>query len=211
MTRYALPDDASELKPFLVDLAEMSTPVNWAVLFGRPGPVEIEIGSGKALFLINAGGEMPDHNFLGIEISTKYARVSAHRVAKRDLRNVRILQTDARYFLRAYVPDDCVRAVHVYFPDPWWKKRHRKRRVFNPEMVQECQRVLEPGGRVHVVTDVPDYYDEILSLFKLHARLVCVDLPDAPAPTHDMDYLTNFERKFRQDGRPIYRVGYVKP
>ena len=211
MTRYKAPADPQALAPFRLELSDLSAPVDWRELFGRAGPVEIEIGSGKGLFLINAGQQHPDHNFLGIEISSKYARICVARVAKRNLGNVRVMQTDARYFLQTFVPDESVRAVHVYFPDPWWKKRHQKRRVFTAEMVSTCQRVLEPGGCVHIATDVPAYREDIVALFKLHTRLVQIAEPPAAEPTHDMDYLTNFDRKFRQGGREIHRFGYRKP
>ena len=210
MTRSKLSTDSPVVARYLVEFPHPPAPVDWPTLFGRPGPVEIEIGSGKALFLITASRERPDHNFLGIEVSNKYARLCAQRVANRDLANVRVIQTDARYFLQAYVPADSVRAILVYFPDPWWKKRHRKRRVFTPEMIAASEHVLEPGGCVHIVTDVPDYFEDIVTLFKHHTRLVRFDVPDAAEPTHDMDYLTNFERKFRKAERTIHRIGYRK-
>jgi tRNA (guanine-N7-)-methyltransferase len=182
----------------------------WETLFGTDKPVEIEIGSGKGLFLATAASARPEHNFLGIELSRKYARLAAQRVIKNGLANVRVWPGDARPLLARRVPDASVRAVHVYFPDPWWKKRHKKRRVFSAELVASVVRVLEPAGTLHVATDVQEYFGVISALLAAELLLREQPVPPTKEPEHDLDYLTNFERKFRLEGREIYRAWYVK-
>jgi tRNA (guanine-N7-)-methyltransferase len=183
-------------------------PLCWAAVFGTGHPVELEIGSGKGLFLASAGNQNPAHNFLGIELSRKYARLAAERVVRRGIGNVRVWPGDARAVLARLVPDASVRAVHIYFPDPWWKKRHRKRRVFTGALLASVVRVLEPGGEFHVATDVEEYFDVISTLTAAECRLVSLTVPLAKTPEHDLDYLTNFERKFRIEGRTIFRASY---
>jgi tRNA (guanine-N7-)-methyltransferase len=202
---YLVPD------PPLVAGVPPSPPLlDWQSLFGNGRPVEIEIGFGKGLFLLTESQSRPEINFLGIEIERKYQLYAATRLAKRGIGNVRLVRGDARQVLRDRVPADSVRALHVYFPDPWWKKRHQKRRLFTADFVIHCQRVLEPGGRLHLATDVADYFQVITDLVRQHSALAPLPPPDPKQPAHDMDYLTNFERKFRQQGKEIYRASYEK-
>ena len=108
------------------------------------------------------------------------------------------------------IPEASLRAVHVYFPDPWWKKRHKKRRVFTDALVEGIVRSLEPGGELHVATDVEEYFGVIRDLIAAEPRLAELPEPAARPPEHDLDYLTNFERKFRIEGRAIFRAAYRK-
>jgi tRNA (guanine-N7-)-methyltransferase len=183
-------------------------PLSWPEVFGNDRPVELEVGSGKGLFLANAGQARPGHNFLGIEIARKYASKAAERIAKRSLRNVKVYAGDAKLFFARAVPSASLRAVHVYFPDPWWKARHKKRRVFCEPLLADVERSLEPGGELWVVTDVEEYFGVIRALVADHPRFEEVPFPEAAAPEHELDYLTNFERKYRLEGRPIYRARY---
>lgn len=194
--------------PYLLDPAALTGPVSWPAVFGNERPIEVEIGSGKGLFLANAAMVHPDRNFFGIELAKKYARRAAERVAKKNLANVRVLPGDARRFMAVNCPPTSLHAVHVYFPDPWWKKRHKKRRVFAEPLVLDIERTLIPGGDLHVATDVEEYFGTIRDLMGTHPRFVEQPLPDPKEPEHDLDYLTNFERKYRIEGRPIYRACY---
>lgn len=187
---------------------EVPPPLDWAAFFGNDHPVELEVGSGKGLFLANAARANPDRNFLGVEIARKYARLAAERLAKQGIPNARVWAADVRAVLRR-VPDSSLRAVHIYFPDPWWKKRHKKRRVFNEGLVAEVVRTLQPGGELHVASDVEEYFLLIRELIAANPRLVERPAPEAGTPEHELDYLTNFERKYRLEGRPIYRVSYT--
>ena len=128
--------------------------LNWAQLFGNTNPVEIEVGTGKGLFLLHAAAARPGSNFLGIEVVRKYQLYAATRYAIRNLPNVKTACADAAVVLRDCVVPGSVAAVHVYFPDPWWKKRHRKRRVFTPAFAADAARALAPGGRLLVASDV---------------------------------------------------------
>ena len=108
-------------------------PLDWLALFGNANPVEIEVGFGKGLFLLNESRRQPQTNFLGIEVERKYVLLTADRLARRGAANVRLACTDAHWLLRDRVRAGSVAAVHVYFPDPWWKHRHRKRRLLTVE------------------------------------------------------------------------------
>lgn len=186
------------------------TPIVWRDLFGNPNPVEIEVGFGKGLFLVTNGTAHPERNYFGIEIVRKYQLYAASRIAGRNLTNVRTCCGDAKLVLRRFVPPASVTAVHVFFPDPWWKKRHKKRLLFTPEFAELVRTALVPGGRLHFVTDVQDYFEWVSGTLAATPGLRPLSPPVESAPTHDLDYLTNFERKFRREGRPIWRSLHEK-
>jgi tRNA (guanine-N7-)-methyltransferase len=198
------------LAPYLLSVPDPPTPLDWRMVFGNDRPVELEVGFGKGLFLVSAAASRPDVNFAGVEIVRKYQLFTATRIAKRQLANVKVACADARLFTATCVAAASLSAVHVYFPDPWWKKRHHKRRVFTPEFAAACVRALAPGGHFHVATDVADYATIIGGLLDGLSELRRLPPPEPVGPAHDMDYLTNFERKFRKEGRPIWRFLYER-
>lgn len=199
------------LEPYLLEVKDrVPGPLDWPAVFGNDRPVEIEVGFGKGMFLLAAAQERPATNFLGIEIERTFQLYVANRVAKRSLANVRLACADARLFFRDYVADGSVEAIHVFFPDPWWKTRHRKRRLFTPEFAAACTRALRAGGKLHVVSDVADYFADIEQLIAAQPALRPAPLATQEEPRHDMDYLTNFERKYRKEGRPICRGAWVR-
>ena len=191
-----------QLQPCLFEIPD--NPVRWSKVFGNEAPVEIEVGFGKGLFLLTASQQRPDVNFLGIEIERKYQLFTANRLAKRNLHNVRLACGDAREFLKDKVPVGSVQAVHVFFPDPWWKKRHHKRRLFTAEFAAACARVLQDGGQLHVMSDVEEYFEIITGLLARQTRLV-----RQPIGELHSNYQTNFERKYRLAGKPIYGASYL--
>jgi tRNA (guanine-N7-)-methyltransferase len=191
-----------------LELAGVEAPVSWPALFGNDKPVELEVGSGKGLFLANAATANPAHNFVGVELARKYARRAAERVAKVSLANVKVICGDAGLFLSRHVPPRSLRSVHVYFPDPWWKARHKKRRVFSAQFVEDVKRALEPDGDFWIATDVEEYFGVMQTLMVAQPAFVSLPPPEPISPEHDLDYLTNFERKYRIQGRPIFRAHY---
>jgi tRNA (guanine-N7-)-methyltransferase len=204
-------DPELDLSRHLLAYGQLPSPWDSAVLFARDAPLEIEVGSGKGLFLSAAATGDPDANFLGIEIARKYARYSAARLARRELPNAKLLNADAERLFRELLPAGASRAVHVYFPDPWWKARHRKRRVMNPSFLGEVERVLADSGRLHFWTDVEEYFQTTLELIARESKLVGPrEVPEQPA-MHDLDFRTHFERRMRMNGLPVYRAVFDKP
>jgi tRNA (guanine-N7-)-methyltransferase len=199
-----------EIAPFTLDLPEPPVPFDWAAIFGNDHPIELEIGSGKGLFLVRSAESRPDTNFVGVEIVRKYQLFTATRLAKRQLTNARMACADARLFLRDRIATGTLAVLHVYFPDPWWKTRHHKRRVFTSAFVAAAVRVLALGGRLEVATDVPDYAAMVRGLVAAQPTLVPLPPSQPGEPRHDLDYLTNFERKFRKQGKPIHRLTYER-
>lgn len=186
-------------------------PQTWGQLTDGQSPIEIEIGSGKGLFLQHAASANPAHRFIGIELAAKFANRAAQRLHKRELQNVRMLRGDAKRFLQDVVPDQSVVQVHVYFPDPWWRNKHKKRRVLNHQTLSDIFRILVPGGALHFWTDVRDYYEHIcVDIMDQFAFLGPRYVPEKVA-THSMDYTTHFERRARTDGMPVYRAIFEKP
>jgi tRNA (guanine-N7-)-methyltransferase len=180
-------------------------------LFGDRRPLEIEIGSGKGLFLATASVARPEHHFVGIEIVAKYAAHAAGRLAKANADGALVICGNAQPLLKERCNDHSIEAMHVYFPDPWWKKRHRKRRVLNAISIPGIARVLRIGGRFHFWTDVLDYFEQTVEMIAELAPELGVPLPEEEAEAvHDLDYRTHFERRSRQHGIPVYRVRYEK-
>jgi tRNA (guanine-N7-)-methyltransferase len=192
------------------EFEELPRPWDAGALFGRHAPLEVEVGSGKGLFLTSAAAQTPEHDFLGIELALRYARQVAGRLAQRNLRNAIVVHGYAQRVFREILPDDSLAAVHVYFPDPWWKKRHRKRRVLNETFLHDAQRTLARGGALHFWTDVEEYYRATLELVAATTALAGpYDVPEPPAE-HDLDYRTHFERRTRKNQEPVYRAEFRK-
>lgn len=179
--------------------------LDWAEFFGNEHPVELDIGCGRGLFTWHASEANPEINYLGIELEFKTARRAAAKLYKREIPNARIISGDAREILETLIAPDSVQAAHVYFPDPWWKRKHKRRRLFTDDFVDLVAEAIEPGGRLHSWTDVEDYFEVIAGLMQHHPRFETLPPPAEKTPEHDLDYQTSFERKKRREGETIYR------
>ena len=203
-------DPELSLRDHLRELESVDCPFDANAFFGRRAPLEVEVGSGKGLFLNGAAGTHPDHDFVGIERARKYARFSAARIAKTQRSNALMIHGDGERFFREFLLSESVFAVHVYFPDPWWKKRHKKRRVLNRTFLANTERVLRADGCLHFWTDVEEYFRTTLELIAETTQLTGpFDVPEM-APGHDLDYCTHFERRTRLHGQPVYRATFRK-
>jgi tRNA (guanine-N7-)-methyltransferase len=178
--------------------------LDFHTLFGNGNRVVLEIGSGKGRFLIGSALEQPDVNFVGIEKSLHYHRVIRDRVLKRSIPNVRLINHDAFLVLQKMTGDRSLSEIHIYFPDPWPRKREQKRRIIRPEALQEMWRTLVDGGSGIFVTDHRDYFDVAAPLIAEHFR------SEARTPGPDDPPRTNYEAKYRAEGRPIYEVRFWK-
>ena len=213
MARRALRklDPALDLAPWLTTFEQLPNPWDAEQLFGRVAPLEVELGSGKGLFLASAAAARPEHNFLGLEVSAKYAHHIAARLAKAELAHARIVHGDGLRVFHDLLPEASVTAIHVYFPDPWWKARHKKRRVMNEVFVRDAQRTLIAGGSLHFWTDVEEYFHAGLQCIAEATGLIGPHAEPEQAPEHDLDYRTHFERRTRLAELPVYRAVFHKP
>lgn len=173
-------------------------------LFGNSHPVEIEIGCGKGAFLVESALANPDIDFLGIERQLRWVRRVEERLARRRIANARVLCADAALVVERFVPSESVRAYHLYFPDPWWKKRHHKRRLVQGGFPAALYRTLERGGRLHLATDVEERFAAMIE--ELAGLPFAVTIGSLPAGRP----ATNFERKYRAEGRPIWSATLEK-
>jgi len=195
-----------DLKPYFMtydDLGE--TPLSWSQFFGNSNPVELEVGTGRGMFIVNASETHSDTNFVGMELDYTEGRHTAKRLQKRNRPNARIFGGDARIGIPKFIPARSLLAVHVYFPDPWWKRKHRSRRIFDAWFLNEVSRILISGGILHAWTDVEEYFQVMTEVVSANPNFLPLPPPEERPATHDMDYHTSFERKKRKAGFPIYR------
>jgi len=210
--RRSLPrvDKNIELGEYLFSLSDFTDPWTPFDLFDRPAELEIEVGSGKGLFLASTASRLPDADFVGIEIVHKYARFSAARLARCGLTNAKIIHGDALALFTQHLPTDRIAAVHVYFPDPWWKKRHKKRRIMNAQFLVDVQRVLADDGRLHFWTDVKEYFESSLNLIAQFTTFQGLTGMPELSSTYDAEFRTHFERRTRLNNLKVYRSEYRK-
>jgi tRNA (guanine-N7-)-methyltransferase len=194
------------VSPFRLDPDSAGEGLDWRRVFGREGRVEVEIGIGKGRFLLAVAAARPDVLHFGVEWSNEYLRLVELRAERAGLENVRFVRTDAGDLVRRAVPTESVSAYYVFYPDPWPKKRHHKRRFIQPVNVEALARTLVPGGWLHVATDHDEYWTVIEPLLGTHpafSREADFGGPEFPLPADGP--LTNFEAKYAVEGRNRHR------
>lgn len=180
-------------------------------IFGRQAPTHLEIGSGKGTFILNQAKAQPECNFLGVEWANRYYRYAVDRLGRWGLTNVRLVRVEASAFIRDHLGDQTIDWIHIYFPDPWPKRRHHKRRFINEQNTEQLLRVLKVGGRIQVITDHLGYFQQIQEVLEHYTdRLDFVRFqPTAGAEAGEW-VGTNFERKYLKEERAFYAVAIEK-
>jgi tRNA (guanine-N7-)-methyltransferase len=183
-------------------LAETPAPLPLDDLVPGNGAWEVEIGFGKGRYLLRRCQEEQDRRFLGLELASEYWGMFVDRARRRRLANWIALRGDALALISAVLPHGFASAVHVYFPDPWPKSRHHKRRLFDPETVDLVLSLLQPGGRLLFATDFLEYGAVVQEILETYPGLR-VTRRDRP---WDDGARTNYEAKYLVEGRPILRL-----
>ena len=173
-------------------------------LFGRRAPTGLEIGFGMGETTVQIAGARPETNFLGIEVHSPGVGSALRQVQTRQLSNVRVIQHDAVEVVRDMIAPQSLHGIHVFFPDPWPKKRHHKRRLLQPEFVTELARRLEPAGYLHVATDWQAYAEHILEVLSAETLLENTARQYAPRPPYRPQ--TKFEARGLKLGHGVWDV-----
>lgn len=177
-------------------------PMDLDAVFGRSGPKILEIGFGMGETTAKIAATRPDHDFLGIEVHGPGVGALCKLVAENGLSNLRIMQHDAVEVLRDMIPDGALAGVHVFFPDPWRKARHHKRRIIQPDFVALVASKLAPGGYLHCATDWEDYAHWMLEV--LAAEPALENTADGFAPRPEYRPLTKFENRGLKLGHGVW-------
>jgi len=188
-----------------IDLRTLRPPLRWEEVFAfHPGSVEIELGSGKGLFLRRESASRPDVGFLGVERAGKFFDICARRLARDGRPNVRLVRADAFDLLARWVPAAGIAALHAYFPDPWPKKRHAKRRLLSPPLFDLASRAIALGGVLSLATDVDPYFQSATQALDNHPCFDRLELPDGAIEA----VATNYALKYAREGRRLHLARY---
>ncbi len=181
-------------------------PLDLVAIFGRVAPLRVDLGCGDGSFLRELAQRYPDQNFLGMERLVGRVAKACHKAAA--LENVRVVNVESSYAVRYLLPEASVETFYLLFPDPWPKRRHRRRQIVRADFLDAIHRALADDGFFRIATDQLDYFEEICGIARNHSGFAIVDANASPART-DLP-LTKFERRFRELGAPIYRLALRK-
>ena len=209
------------------------TRLNLQKIFGRAAPLQVDLGCGDGSFLSALAERMPEKNFLGVERLIGRVRSACRKAARID--NMRVIRVETAYAVRYLLPEQSVQVFHLLFPDPWPKRRHKRRRVMTSEFLHSVHCALAPQGLLRIATDQLDYFDQMQRLARADPQFAIVDpllaMPvgvddvagpegaGRPSPIDSIGCLgakqvdlplTKFERKFQQQGVPIHRLALRK-
>ncbi len=183
---------------------QQCAPVIFSELFGNSNLVEIEIGCGRGKFLTGYAMENPGRNFLGIDRIGKWLKRVKARTERRQLPNIRFIKVEARAFLGEAVAPGSVSAFHVYFPDPWPKRRHHGRRVMTPGFLKLLHSRLVPGGLLEIATDDADYFEMMRKSIAITAELWDNVLETENKRIVGEMHKTNYELRFEAQGKTLF-------
>jgi tRNA (guanine-N7-)-methyltransferase len=200
-----------EFEKIALEFENIEGILNFPDVFGRKKAVHIEVGSGKGTFLVSQALSLPDVDFLGIEWARKYYRYAVDRIGRRKLGNVRLIRTDAALFIEKNIASESVDCFHIYFPDPWPKRSHHKRRFICGQNINQIVRCLKQGGIINIATDHKDYFEWMKKEFAPFGdELKIIDFVK-PAGAKENELVgTNFERKYIKEKRNINTIAFKK-
>ena len=180
--------------------ADYFSPLDLAQIFPRPGPLEVDIGCGDGAFVVARAERFPERNYLGLEKLAGRVWRGCKKASRLGLTNVRFLRIESSYALQYLLSPASVEMVHLLFPDPWPKSKHRRRRMVTPEFLILVHRLLLPEGRFRIVTDQQSYFE------KMRVLLSADMFREIEPPPEEIFPITTFEKHFLADGAEIYRL-----
>ena len=195
--------DCLPVENLIYQLPTLLQPLELSVLFPQPQPLEVELGCGDASFLVEYARQNPAANFIGVERLLGRMEKLDRKGRRVGLSNVRGVRIESSYFLRYLLPPHSAVALHIYFPDPWPKKKHRRHRLINEQFPALARAALAPGGRVYLRTDDADYFAQMNEVFAAAAEFSRVETPLALA-----QITTDFERDFNAQRIPTLRAAF---
>jgi tRNA (guanine-N7-)-methyltransferase len=184
-------------------------PATSETLFGNDRPLELEVGSGKGTFLVTESKRRPEVNLLGIEYARRYWIFAADRLRRNECTNARVVHGEAETFIRDFLADESLAAAHIYFPDPWPKTRHHRRRLVKLPLIELVASKMQHGARLQIATDHSEYFDQIRQVVASSSLTPALFDPTAAAESGEL-VGTNFERKYRKEGRTLFTLAAVK-
>ena len=187
----------------MVELPSILEPIDLEELFQKPQLLEVELGCGDASFLVEYARQHPERNFIGVERLLGRLQKLDKKGRRIGLENTRGVRIESAYFLQYLLPPNTATALHVYFPDPWPKKKHRRHRLINESFPALSRTVLVPGGTVFLRTDDADYFQQMTEVFDSVNIFEKTETPAALA-----EITTDFERDFNSQGIPTLRAAY---
>jgi tRNA (guanine-N7-)-methyltransferase len=187
----------------IYDLASIVEPMDLAGIFPKPQPLEVELGCGDASFLVELARQNPERNFIGIERLLGRISKLDRKGRRAGLENLRGVRIESSYFLQFLLPPQSASALHIYFPDPWPKKRHRKNRLINENFPTLARNALVRGGMIYLRTDDMDYFAQMTEVFNADKNFEKVETPAGLA-----ELFTDFEREFFARGIKTLRAAY---
>ena len=196
--------DATKSNPTLfLGLDSILEPIDPQKVFASKLSLEVELGSGDGSFLVNFAQQNSDKHFIGVERLLGRARKINRKGLRAELKNLRVVRIEASYFLEFLLPEKSLTALHIYFPDPWPKRKHRKNRLVNDRFTTLAQKVLQPGGTVYLRTDDVDYFTQMTTVFAENSAFAKTETPES------LRYiLTDFEKVFQQRGIQTLHAAY---
>ncbi len=196
--------------PLYIQAETLSTPADWATVFGNDNPLVLEIGAGTGDFVARTAADNPDRNFIAIDYYNKGCYKTCRRLERHGLTNVRVLREEARQFLTERIPMSSLVAVHINCPDPWPKKRHRKRRLVNRQFLEFLLPFLAPGGDFYFSTDFDDYGIDVAEFLPHVAGMTNMLAPELFRYELEGYHLSRYMEKFMAQGKKIHYIHYRK-
>lgn len=189
----------------VLDAERLKPPLDLQSIFGRDRPLEVDVGCGKGRFLLARCRTFPETHFLGIERREKRVVKVQRKLEHEGLTNARLLKLEAAYVIEELIPPISVAAYYIFFPDPWPKRRHHRRRLFSPPFMNAVHRTLRADGALHVATDFQEYFEVMCSLLRADPHF-----SETAAFETSEEERSEFELTFRKAGKPIYRASFKK-